>query len=371
MKILVVQDRLRSGGTERQSLLLARSFLETGHATRLLTFRPGGALATTAEPVPTQALQPFDTGLDWFAPGLSRSVRDHRPDIVLCMGRMANCYAGHIQTVVPHATTVATFRTGKSLPSFFRRSLKQVRHIVANGHDARQVLESRYAVASEKISVIHNGLVFAPATPTSLDTDLRARHGAGPTTLVLLNVAMFRPEKNQRELIEIATALPLTSDWQLWLVGEGPERARCERIVAERGLTSHIRFFGFVANPSAYYEAADLAVMVSHRESLSNFLIEAQAHGLPALAYNIQGAHETMLPDVTGWIVPAGDRNGFIRWIESCLAEPDSRLRLKTAGQTARTFARTAFSPERQTTAYLALFDRLLHDKSAGSLHPK
>ncbi|OYW23044.1 MAG: hypothetical protein B7Z43_04840, partial [Sphingomonas sp. 12-62-6] len=31
---------------------------------------------------------------------------------------------------------------------------------------------------------------------------LRRYHGANPSTVVLLNVAMFRPEKNQRELID-------------------------------------------------------------------------------------------------------------------------------------------------------------------------
>ncbi len=34
MKILIVQDYLRSGGTERQSVLLANAFAAAGHATR-------------------------------------------------------------------------------------------------------------------------------------------------------------------------------------------------------------------------------------------------------------------------------------------------------------------------------------------------
>ena len=40
---------------------------------------------------------------------------------------------------------------------------------------------------------------------------------------------MFRPEKNQRALLEIAAGLPGDWDWRLWLAGEGPERAPCER----------------------------------------------------------------------------------------------------------------------------------------------
>ena len=47
-RILIVQDCLRSGGTERQSIHLAREFRACGHAASLLTFRPGGTLAATS-----------------------------------------------------------------------------------------------------------------------------------------------------------------------------------------------------------------------------------------------------------------------------------------------------------------------------------
>src|SRR3954470_8366173 len=101
MKILIVQDFLRSGGTERQTILLANAFATAGHATTLLTFRPGGALSETVlATVTCRSLQPFDLGLDWFAPGLMRAVRRMGPDIVVCMGRMANCFAGRIRTGV-------------------------------------------------------------------------------------------------------------------------------------------------------------------------------------------------------------------------------------------------------------------------------
>ena len=57
------------------------------------------------------------------------------------------------------------------------------------------------------------------------ERSLRTAHGASPATTIFLNVAMFRPEKNQRELVEIAAGLPIDLDWQLWLAGDGPARA--------------------------------------------------------------------------------------------------------------------------------------------------
>lgn len=357
MKILVVQDYLRSGGTERQSLLLTRAFTAAGHPTTLLTFRPGGALAELGEGLDVRSLQPVDLHLDWFAPGLSTTVTRLKPDVVLCMGRMANCYAGDLQLHLPSSSVIGTLRTGKPLPFLFRRSLHTVRHIVANSHEARTTLIATQSIAPGKITVIHNSLVFPSAHAPARNAALRTQHGAAPATTVLLNVAMFRPEKNQRELIQLAASLPAAADWQLWLAGEGPARAACELLAAELSLTRRVRFLGFHRDPAPLYAAADIAVHASSSESLSNFLIEAQAHGLPSVAYAAQGIGECFVPGHTGWIIPRDDRQGFRAALDPLFTlPPAARARLATA---ARNFARTTFDPARQVTAYLDLFARL------------
>ena len=376
MKILVVQDYLRSGGTERQSVLLANAFAAEGHATTLLTFRPGGPLAATVTAgVLRRALQPFDLRLDWFAPGLIGALKRIAPDAVLCMGRMANCYAGQLQRNT-RAPVLATMRTGKPLPSSFRRSLATVRHIVANSRDARDTLVRDHAIPTQKISVIYNSLVFPSGTAAPFANAgsapsfsavesakaksreaLRAEHGATPATTVLLSVAMFRPEKNQRELIEIVAGLPAGFDWQLWLAGEGPTRAECEQLAAAKNLAARVKFAGFRQDPTPLYQAADLAVHASWSEALSNFLIEAQAHGLPAVAYEAQGIQECFIPGRTGWAVARNDRAAFRAILTRRLH--DSASDRKAAAASARAFARDRFDPERQVAAYLQLFQRL------------
>lgn len=360
MKILVVQDFLRSGGTERQSILLAGAFAAAGHDTTLLTFRPGGALAATVSPAVThRVLQPFDTRLDWFAPGLTSTAAVIAPDVILCMGRMANCYAGGLQLKFPGSVVLATMRTGKPLPGLFRRSLRTVRHIVANSQEAKSNLVAQHALPDARISVIYNSLVFPPASSLTRNTALRTHHGAGPGTVVLICVAMFRPEKNQRELIELAATLPAGTDWQLWLAGTGPALADCQRLVADRGLGARVKLLGFQPDPSALYRAADLAVHASRSESLSNFLIEAQAHGLPAVVYEAQGIGECFLPGQTGWVVPQGDRAGFLARLQPLLADAAFR---HSCGAQARASATARFDPVAQPRAYLDLFTRLVQN---------
>jgi glycosyltransferase involved in cell wall biosynthesis len=362
MKILIVQDTLRSGGTERQSVLLANAFAADGHATTLLTFRPGGQLVPTLSPaVTTHALQSFDLHCDWFAPGLGRYIEQHPADVILCMGRMANCYGQwlvrEVQDRWPDMVVIGTMRTGKKLPWLFRYSLRHVHHIVANSRAARDTLVDEYKLNAAKITVIHNSLVFTQ-TSNSPATNLRAEHGATNRTLVLLDVAMFRPEKRQHELIEIAAGLPPDLDWQLWLLGDGPELDRCRRLAGKLGVAERVKFPGLIREPSAYYAAANIAVHTSHSESLSNFLIEAQAHGLPAVAYAAQGVEECFLAADTGIALPLGDQTGFRTAIQH-FATPDGARSAR-----AREFARATFDPARQVQAYLDLFHRLLHSKS-------
>lgn len=364
MKILIIQDFLRSGGTERQTVLLANAFAEGGHSTALLTFRPGGALAPTVAPgVERHSLQGADLGLDWFAPGLKRTVARTRPDIALCMGRMANCYGGNVQNAAP-ATVVTTMRTGKPLPWLFRRSLRRSHHTVANSREARDTLVRDYGMKSGKISVIYNSLVFPPEATLVRNEALRREHGASPTTQVMLCVAMFRPEKNQRELVEIAAGLPPGGDWQLWLAGDGPARAACAAEVAARKLEGRVKFLGFRRDPAPLYAAADLAVHASWSEALSNFLIEAQAHGLPVVASEAQGIRECFLPNDTGWAIPRGDHAGFRAALARLFAaSPADRSRRAAA---ARTAARVTFDPARQVAAYLELFQRLRREAAPG-----
>lgn len=363
MKILVLQDHLRSGGTERQSVLLANGFSQAGHATTLLTFRPGGVLdPTAAAAVQRRSLQPFDLGLDWFAPGLRRAVERIAPDVVLCMGRMANCHGDRIRRHFAKKNTrsivIGTLRTGKKLPALYLRTLRNCSHIVANSRDARTHLVTQHGLPADKISVIYNSLVFPSASSRVRNDTLRRQHYASPSTCVMVDVAMFRREKNQRALIEIAAGLPASFDWQLWLAGDGPARAACEQVALRLGVADRVKFPGLVRDPSPLYAAADLAVHASWSESLSNFLIEAQAHGLPAVAYQAQGIEECFLPGQTGVAIPFGEAAAFraaiTHWYR---AGPSVRDR-------AVAFARETFEPTRQTEAYLDLFKRLLHLQS-------
>jgi glycosyltransferase involved in cell wall biosynthesis len=351
MKIAVIQDHLRGGGTERQSVFLARAFAAAGHTTTLVTFRPGGLLAVglADSGVSHRALQPFDLGLDWFAPALGATVGEFEADVVLCMGRMANCYAGRLQGALPQTAVVATLRTGKRLPGLFRRSLAAVRHVVANSAFAK----TTHAVpngAGGHCTVIPNALLFPelldlPPTPA--------------TPPIILNVAQFRPGKGQPELIAACAALARDLDWRLEFVGGGSERPHCEHLAAASGVGGRIVFHGWQKSPVEFYRRASIAVLASHPgiESLPNFLVEAQSAGVPVVACDVDGAAECLLDGTTGRLVPAGNTAALTAAIAGLLRDPARRAALSAA---ARPFARERFERTAIVRSYLELFQRLI-----------
>jgi glycosyltransferase involved in cell wall biosynthesis len=161
---------------------------------------------------------------------------------------------------------------------------------------------------------------------------------------------MFRPEKNQGELVEIASGFPAEIDWQMWLAGDGPELPACAALARRRGLDGRVKFLGFERDVTGLYAAADVAVHASGTESLSNFIIEAQAHGLPAVVHQAQGIRECLVPESTGWVIPRGDRTAFRAAVLGLIREgPEARA---ARGRQAQAFARAAFDPARQVTAY-------------------
>lgn len=365
MKILILQDQLRVGGTERQSLFLRRAFAEEGHSCTLVVFRPGGHLWEEArQDGAIRVLQPFQSGLSFWAPGLTEAVRASDPEVILCMGRSANCYAGYLQKRFPSCVVIGTVRTGKALFPLHLWSLKVVKGVLVNANWwKRRFLEAGFP--EERIHVVHNALLTQrpDGERVAARDRLRTEEALDPGTCVFVNVATFRPGKRHLELLRIVERLEAEIDWRLWLVGDGKELGRCRDWVHTHGLAERVRFFQYQKDPFPYYAGADVAVSVSREDSLPNFLIEAQSVGLPVIAYACRGVEETCLPGETGLILPSGEAEGFTSAMQALATDPARRAEM---GRKAPPFAAGRFSAMPQAREMLDFFARLRERHAIG-----
>ena len=101
------------------------------------------------------------------------------------------------------------------------------------------------------------------------------------------------------------------------------------------------------------------AVSVSREDSLPNFLIEAQASGLPVVAYDCRGVEETCIPGRTGRILPPEDHQGLLANLLELANNPQLRNQL---GHAAPAFARERFARGPQAESILRFMEGLLNN---------
>lgn len=350
MRVALLQDHLRVGGTERQSVQIARLLGEAGHQVRLLVFRPGGALDAVARAagVDLVHLQPFDLGTDLLAPGLVSAVRRFSPEVVLCMGRVANAYAGWLASRLPDCAVVGSVRTGKALPWSNRWSFRRTRAVLVNSAWWRARLV-REGVPDDRVFLVENGLAVdldaaldaGGAVRDALRDELGAREGC----VVALVVAGLRAGKRHQWLLRAMAGVDARREWQLWVVGDGPCLAACRALAERLGIGERVRFLGHQVEPARFYGAADIAVSASVEDAMPNFLVEAQWAARPAVACRVRGVSEVVVDGATGFTVEPDDVGGFRAAVRELVDDPALRARL---GDAARVSARERFEPRRQ-----------------------
>jgi len=205
----------------------------------------------------------------------------------------------------------------------------------------------------------------------------RQRLGISPQAKVVMYVGKFSQRKGIETLVRaVAQSIFRTSeDLKLIIAGgSDPNRedsAECDRIkqvVAELGLSNLTTFPGYIADVDlpAYYAAADVCVVPSYYEPFSPVAVEAMASGTPVVASNVGGLQFTVVPEVTGLLVPPKDEVALAQAVDRVLANPDWRDQL---GQTGRQRAEIALSWDSVASRLAHLYTKLL-TQSAQSPQP-
>lgn len=155
--------------------------------------------------------------------------------------------------------------------------------------------------------------------------DVRRRLGIGTDEPVIVCTARMVRRKGQDRLIE---ALPGVPGARLVLVGDGPDRARLERLAAPLG--DRVLFTGSVPweQMPAYTDFGDVFAMPCRTrlaglepEALGIVFLEAAACGLPVVVGDSGGAPETVVDGQTGYVVP-DDRAALAARLNELLSDP-------------------------------------------------
>jgi glycosyltransferase involved in cell wall biosynthesis len=136
----------------------------------------------------------------------------------------------------------------------------------------------------------------------------------------------------------------VTAPFECVILGDGSQRAECERLSVRLGLHDRVKFVGFVpqARIADYYREASLAVMSSlWPEPFGATGLEAMRCGLPVVAFDAGGISEWLLDGVNGFLVPWMNRTKFAAQVDQLLLYKPLARRL---GENGRTIANERFN---------------------------
>lgn len=164
-------------------------------------------------------------------------------------------------------------------------------------------------------------------------------------------------QKNLTTLLEAWPTVVARTRAHLVLVGGGDWRAPLLARARELGVAEHVHLVGAVADTAEYLRAADLFVLPSVAEGMSNSLLEAMATALPCLASDIGGNTDLVTSGETGLLLPAHDPASWSDAIVQVLSDAAWAARL---GAAALERIAAEFALGVVVDRYLDLYRRLL-----------
>jgi glycosyltransferase involved in cell wall biosynthesis len=368
MKIVHIITRLIIGGAQENTLLSCEGQHDRGHEVTLLSgpaIGPEGSLEDRARSYGyrveiiddmRRAIHPLR---DWSTfHRLIDRLHVIKPDIVHTHSSKAGIigrYAAHrarvpfiVHTIHGLAFTASRSTAVNSIYKMLeRRTAPLTDRIVCVADSMRDQSLASNIGRPEQYVTVYSGMETAPfIEPPVPSHQTRRRLGLAPDHIAVGTIARLFELKGHEDLLALAPCLcgRFPNLRFLW-VGEGNLRPQFEKQIADMHLSDRFIFTGLVP-PTQVPELAaamDILVHPSRREGLARALPQGALAGKPVVTYDIDGAREAVTDDVTGFVIPALNREKLAEKLTSLIG--DATLR-HTMGQAGRKLALKRFDAD-------------------------
>ncbi len=251
---------------------------------------------------------------------LSKMIRSDRPDVVVLNGLTTACSVLALDRRDAARTICCDHNhfTARSGPwRWLRRWLYPKVAAVVSLTEADA---PRFRALNAHTRVIYNA------------STLQADAPALPGNALALAVGRHVAQKGFDLLVQawavVARALPQA---RLRVIGDGPLRSGHERLARALGVAASIEWANPTAQIEPHYREACVFVLPSRYEGMPLALLEAQALGVPAVAFDCPTGPAEIVTDRTGRLVRAGDIDALAAALIELLSSPATRERMAFA----------------------------------------
>ena len=192
---------------------------------------------------------------------------------------------------------------------------------------------TRRIAPPERVRTIGVGLAKALNAPGPQDrAEARRMLGVPPGMQVVGTVGRLAFQKAPEDFVRALAGLRRSDVFGVW-IGDGPLRAKTERMALKLGLSGRMLFTGNRRDVEALLPGMDVFAMASRYEGLPCAIVEAMSAGLPVVATAVNAVPDVVIAGETGLLAPAGRPDLLGRAIGHLLDNPAYAARLGSAGR--------------------------------------
>lgn len=238
-----------------------------------------------------------------------------------------------------------------------RRWWRRAAAVVAVSQRTAESARRHWGLPETLVHTIYNGLDTGSLSQLPPIAEARGRLGIANDRFVIGFFGRLCGDKGIDTLVEVAELLASSdSQYELLVVGDGPQRPWLERELNRRGLTELVRLAGFQEDTRPWMAAVDLGLLTSRTEGLPMACAELLAAGRPVVATDVGGTSEVVRHEETGLLAPAGDAAALAAAIRRLREDSALRSRMGEAG---RKRVREQFDPEANLRRLRDLYARV------------
>lgn len=365
------------GGAEKQAFELSKALVKKGVKVSVITRRLSGLPAReTLEGVEIERFKLFGCG---WADSFAFMVKV----FIYMLLRRAEYEAAHVHLASsPAVAAVLACRlTGKKIViklgrgrgldeltlsqnTFLGRlklkflSLTGPEILVLN-KEAYEWLKGSSEFSGLRPRLFRNGVDTGRYTPPLYHEKIAAKAAAGfENETLFLAVGRLVPEKRMREFVELWAEIMSEErerpKIRLVIVGQGPEEKKIKEAVLHLQVAQSVVLAGPKDDLLPYYRAADVFVLPSLTEGMSNSMLEAMACGVAIMASRVDGAKDAVTEGDNGCLFDPQNPAEIKQCLRRFISDRNLALRM---GERARATAVERYSMVRVADEIVKIYE--------------
>ena len=365
-RVMLMTDEMEVGGSQRQIVQLALGLKARGVTCAVLYFINPSFLveqlqAAGIETIRVNKTARVDPG---FVRRLRQAIRAWAPDVVHCYSFTAELWGAIACRLLPARERPVLISSVRGTYEWYGRNQWRMKRwvssqsasIISNSREGAEYAARQMHWPMHHFHVVHNGV--SVTEPDAARVDLLRQHYLQNTfdTLVLFVGRLVEHKNLPRLLQAFAQVVKQRPRTRLLLAGSGPLHDALAAQIGQLGLQDHALLLGEQSEVPALMEAADLVVLPSLREGLSNVVLEAMALGRAVLSTPVGGIPQAIDNGRHGVLVEPTDTDALARALLTLIDDPALRERL---GRAAQHKVLEQYSPPAMVSAMLKEYSRV------------